>query len=217
MNGVERNGAGKPVIGLDIDGTLGDYHGHFLRFAEGWFGRRLPSPEETNPGLPLHRFMKVTKRDYRECKLAYRQGGLKRTMPAYPGAAALTNYVRILGAEVWICTTRPWQRLDNIDPDTREWLRRNKIEYDYVLYGEDKYEELERQVGKDRVIAVVDDLPEMILEAARLELGPRYLRDQPYNRHVDPEVDGGFRRFDNLGALRNDLMFLTEGWLFNVS
>jgi hypothetical protein len=213
MNSVERNGSGKPVIGLDIDGTMGDYHGHFLKFAEGWFGRAMPSPEEVNPGLPLYRFMKVTKRDYRECKLAYRQGGMKRTMPVYPGADFLTKSVRAAGAEIWICTTRPWQRLDNIDPDTREWLRRNKIEYDYVLYGDDKYEELERQAGKERVIAIVDDLPEMIFEAARLELGPRYLRHQPYNRHAHPEDYGEYERFSDLGALRNDLLFLTKKWM----
>jgi hypothetical protein len=217
VNSIERNGADKPVIGLDIDGTLGDYHGHFLKFAEGWFGRRMPGPEEVNPGLPLYRFMRVTKRDYRECKLAYRQGGMKRTMPVYPGADSLTKMVRAAGAEIWLCTTRPWQRLDNIDPDTREWLRRNKVEYDYVLYGEDKYEELERQAGKERVIAIVDDLPEMIFEAAQLELGPRYLRNQPYNGYATPGLFGDYQRFDDLGHLRNDLLFLTKGWLFNAS
>jgi hypothetical protein len=217
VNSIERNGADKPVIGLDIDGTLGDYHGHFLKFAEGWFGRRMPGPEEVNPGLPLYRFMRVTKRDYRECKLAYRQGGMKRTMPVYPGADLLTKSVRAAGAEIWLCTTRPWQRLDNIDPDTREWLRRNKVEYDYVLYGEDKYEELERQAGKERVIAIVDDLPEMVFEAAQLGLGPRYLRNQPYNEYATPGMFGDYQRFDDLGALRNDLLFLTQGWLFNAS
>lgn len=190
---MRTNGHGKPVVALDIDGTLGDYHGHFLRFASGYFDADFPSAEEVNPGLPLHRFMGITKDQYRDCKLAYRQGGLKRTMPAYVGADALTTDIRLAGAEVWICTTRPYLRLDNIDPDTREWLRRNGISYDAVLFDlvdqkGSKYDELKRQAG-DRVCAIVDDLPEMLELAEKafplsnVGLPNLYLRDQPYNRY----------------------------------
>lgn len=188
---MRANGHGIPVVALDIDGTLGDYHGHFIRFATEWFGRRFPPPHDVIPGEPLWRFMDIELRDYRECKLAYRQGGLKRSMPVDPGAAQLCRDIRAAGAEVWICTTRPYLRLDNIDPDTREWLRRNKIEYDAVLFDlvdekGSKYAELKRQAG-DRVCAIVDDLPEMldVARAAWPECGlpAMYLRDQPYNRH----------------------------------
>jgi hypothetical protein len=187
------NGEGRPIVALDIDGTLGDYHRHFLEFAALWFDRPMPGPEEFNPGLRLHRFMGVKLADYRTAKLAYRQGGWKRWMPVYPGAAELTRAIRRAGAEVWICTTRPYLRLDNIDPDTREWLRRAKIQYDAVLFGEDKYRELKRQAG-NRVAAVLEDLPEM-WHAAVSALSPRspfapparhvpgiLLRDQPYNQ-----------------------------------
>jgi len=172
----------KPIVALDIDGTLGDYHGHFLRFAQDWIGKLMPDPEEINPGLRLHKFMGVSLRTYRECKLAYRQGGLKRFMPCYEGAAELTIAIRRAGAEVWICTTRPYLRLDSIDPDTREWLRRNRIWYDAILYGDDKYRELKRQAGP-RVAGVLEDLPELWREAHRL-FPHAYvlLRDQPYNR-----------------------------------
>lgn len=204
---MRTNGHGKPIVSLDIDGTLGDYHSHFLAFAEGWFGRKFPDPKEINPGLPLWKFMKVPLEDYRQCKLAYRQGGLKRTMPAYGGIRLLTSYLRkSLGAEVWICTTRPYLRLDNIDPDTREWLARNGVEYDAVLFDRidekgSKYSELKDQAG-DRVCSIVDDLPEM-LDAARdewpMDLWPRlYLRDQPYNRHREEFV----RVYDMTDVLR---------------
>lgn len=189
------NGHGKPVVALDIDGTLGDYHGHFLQFAAGWFGRDFPDSETINPGLPLWEFMDVPIGEYRQCKLAYRQGGLKRTMPCYPRAERLTRYIRRHGAEVWICTTRPYLRLDNIDPDTREWLRRNKIEYDAVLFDRiddkgSKYAELKEQAG-DRVCVIVDDLPEMLRNASEAWSDRPYfalpgllIRDQPYNRHA---------------------------------
>jgi hypothetical protein len=128
--------------------------------------------------------MGVSKSTYRQCKLAYRQGGLKRSMPVYPGASELSRNLRKAGAEVWICTTRPYLRLDNIDPDTRHWLRRNKIQYDAVLWGEHKYRDLVKSVGIGRVVAVLDDLPEMAEQAASLGINNVYLRDQPYNGHI---------------------------------
>jgi hypothetical protein len=185
-----RSGDGTPVVALDIDGTLGNYHAHFLWFAERWLGAPMPSEYDINPGLRLSDFMNVPHHIYRECKLAYRQGGLKRFMPVYPFARELTMHIREAGAQVWICTTRPYLRLDNIDPDTREWLGRNHIEYDAVIFEGvpfrdermTKYADLVRQVGTDRIVAAVDDLPEQTIDAINNGIRKVYLRDQPYNR-----------------------------------
>lgn len=180
---MSNNRDGIPLVALDIDGTLGDYHGHFLAFAENWFGREFPKPHEINPGLRLSTFMGVRHEDYQKCKLAYRQGGLKRWMPAYPGVSQLTQELEAEGIDIWICTTRPYQRLDNIDPDTQEWLRRNRILYHGLLFGDDKYQELDRQTrGKRPVLAVFDDLPELCEEARKYNW-PTFIRDQPYNQH----------------------------------
>jgi len=183
---VKRNGNG-PVVAIDVDGTLGDFHAHFLRFAQDWYGRPMPDPEDINPGLPLHKFMGTSKATYRKCKFAYRQGGLKRSMPCYYGARDLTVSLRNAGAEVWLCTSRPYLQLSNIDPDTREWLRRNGIQYDMILWGEHKYRDLVKQVDRERIVGVLDDLPAMLDQAHPLGLGT-LLRDQPYNRQkIDAE------------------------------
>lgn len=211
-----RNGDGKPVVALDLDGTLGNYHKWFLEFAEMWFGRPMPDPAKINPGMPLYKFMKVKQAEYRECKLAYRQGGLKRGMPAYDGASELTQSVRSAGAELWICTTRPYLRLDNIDPDTREWMHRNRIEYDGLLFDGleyPKYEELAQQVDPDRIVAVIDDLPEQIVNANKAGLRRLYLRDQPYNRDQTTIMALPLhRRFGNLFELRKFLLDDIEEW-----
>lgn len=214
---MHQNGDGRPVVALDIDGTLGDYHAHFLWFAERWFGREMPSATEFNPGLRLHKFMKVRLADYRQCKLAYRQGGLKRWMPVYDGASELTRAIQRAGAEVWICTTRPYLRLDNIDPDTREWLRRAGIRYDAVLFGEDKYRELKRQAG-NRVAAIVDDLPELWAQANAIFMPDDvarssaahwpgiYLRNQPYNFHVETEMRIADLRMEAQDKIVSDIL-----------
>jgi hypothetical protein len=203
------NGAGKPVVALDIDGTLGDYHGHFLRFAEGYIGKPMPPADRINPGLPLYQHMHVSRPKYRATKLAYRQGGLKRSMPAYPFADTLTRDIRRSGAEVWICTTRPYLRLDNIDPDTREWLRRNRIQYDAVIFGDNKYRELVRQVGRERIAAVADDLPEQIDRAFDLRISTVYLMDQPYNKQLGERSD--FCRVNNLYDLHKRIISKLKG------
>lgn len=208
-----RNSALKPVVALDIDGTLGDYHGHFLRFAAGYCGKSMPPVEEINPGLPLWKHMRVSRRTYRDCKLAYRQGGLKRSMPVFPFASQLTRNIRRLGADIWICTTRPYLRLDNIDPDTREWLRRNRIQYDAVIFGEQKYRELVTQVGLERIVAVADDLPEQALNAAGLGIKPVFLRTQPYNQYLSEALAAKQRLLFFNGAIDrvNDLEELWSG------
>lgn len=191
-------GANKPVVAVDIDGTLADYHGWFTRFAELWTGRSMPSPLDNTDGIPLYKWLGMSKKTYRECKLAYRQGGMKRSMPCYPGSAELLRYMRKSGCEVWICTTRPYLRLDNIDPDTRHWLRRNHIPYDGVIFGEHKYRELVKIVGRERVLMVLDDLPEMIAQTVALSI-PGVLRDQPYNRYSNQPL--GMIAYDNSDAM----------------
>jgi len=203
---MHTNGDGKPIIALDVDGTLGDFHKHFLTFAANWVGRPMPSPDDINPGLRLHKFMGIPLRTYRECKLAYRQGGLKRWMPCYEGASELTRALRRAGSEVWICTTRPYLRLDNIDPDTREWLRRNEIKYDAVLYGDNKYQELNRQVGR-RVAELWDKARKLFPEALVC------LRDQPYNRLAGDQPLGHLEdRVKDLQQAKEILLAAVEEW-----
>lgn len=212
----------RPVVALDIDGTLGDYHAHFLRFAEGWFGRPMPDPADINPGMPLHKFMAASKATYRQCKLAYRQGGLKRSMPVYPGARELSVGIRKAGAEVWICTTRPYLRLDNIDPDTRTWLRRAGIQYDGVLWGENKYRDLAKIVGPARVVTVLEDLPALCAQAHHSCNVVPLLRDQPYNRkhidrlgELDPAMETNSLRMRDLGMALNFITPEIKYWKDN--
>lgn len=163
----------RPVVGLDIDGTLGDYHGHLLNFAESYLGQTGTGWALTYDGsTDLCTFMDLTKHEYRALKLAFRQGGMKRTMPVFPGATDLSLLMKSLGAEVWITTTRPYMRLDNVDPDTRWWLEKQGIHYDGLIYDDDKYERLVEIVGADRIVGVVDDLPDLYDAAVRLGLKP---------------------------------------------
>lgn len=160
----------RPVIAVDIDGTLADYHTHFLNFLEEYLGVE-PHPRSYDGAIGFKQFCVYTYGingdQWSDIKLAYRQGAQKRTMPIFDWAQVLTGVVRWEGAELWITTTRPYLRLDNIDPDTRDWINRNHIEYDFLIYDKEKYRVLSERVEPERVIAIIDDLPHKHEEAQR--------------------------------------------------
>jgi 5' nucleotidase, deoxy (Pyrimidine), cytosolic type C protein (NT5C) len=179
----------KPVFAIDIDGTLGDHYGHFTRFAEMWTGHEIKfNPQQGWPDgatkFQFNRALGLGKSTYRQIKLAYRQGGMKRSMPCYDGASMMMRGLRRAGAEVWITTSRPYLRHDSIDPDTRHWLRRNRIQFDNLIYGDRKYYDLVRLVGKGRAVACLDDLPEMCLQSLRAGIHIPILMERPHNKQA---------------------------------
>lgn len=182
----------KPVVAVDIDGTVAEYHAHLLRFIFRYYDISPIHENELFDGNgfcewdgsgEFENFIGISREEYREAKLAFRQGGMKRTMPCFKEANLMVECFHDLGCEVWFTTTRPWQRLDNVDPDTREWLRRWNFQYEGLLYDEDKYGKLVEIVGAKRIVGVIDDLPEMYDRAQELEL-PVYQPHRNHNSHV---------------------------------
>jgi hypothetical protein len=159
----------KPIVCLDIDGTMGDYHGHLVKFATEYMGYSQPPRSIYTGAIPFRewftRAFNTDLRTFRDIKLAYRQGAQKRSMPCRPWAQGAISHLRLAGAEIWITTTRPYMRLDNVDPDTRFWLKRHGLKFDYLLYDEHKYVSLADKVDSSRVCAVLDDQHDMLLEA----------------------------------------------------
>lgn len=174
----------RPIFGLDIDGTLGYYHEHFWAFAQNWTGKHLPHPDYFKGGsFAAH--LGMSKATYRKIKLAYRRGGAKRSMPVMDGARALSRSLRQRGAVVVLCTTRPYLSLEGIDEDTRHWASRNKVQYDFIIWGERKYQDLAR--FQSRVVAVLEDEPQMLQQALNHGL-IAVRRSRPYN-HTAPSSE----------------------------
>lgn len=177
----------KPIVVLDIDGTLGDYHGHFFKFALRYLGMEDGFRFRQYNGIGSYRewFLKQTGVDPRtwyDIKLAYRQGAQKRSMPIYDGAEELCVGMREVGAELWLCTTRPFMRLDRIDPDTRFWLSRYNIQYDGLIHDDDKYQLLSERINGDRIVAILDDEIEQVQLADNIfGTAIPFLRHNGYN------------------------------------
>lgn len=159
------------VVAIDIDGTLSDYHRALMNHVVAYFNlpKSVLDKEPWDGKGNFEDWLGITQTQYREAKLAYRQGGFKRWSPPMPGINNLLDTCRELKTEglleVWITTTRPWNRLDSIDPDTRFWLDQHFPVYDHLLYDDHKYLRLAELVDPSRVVMIVDDLPEMHEEA----------------------------------------------------
>jgi hypothetical protein len=158
-----------PVVAIDLDGTLGKYHEHFIWFASLYTQREILA--DWSNTREFSEALGMDKREYRDIKLAFRQGGMKRCLPPFEQVRECVQAIRSdIRAQVWIATTRPWMRLDNIDPDTQFWLDRNVGRVDGVIYGDDKYADLIDIVGRDRILGIIDDLPENVERAKDLGL-----------------------------------------------
>lgn len=184
-----RPGPDAPIVALDLDGTLGDYHRHFERFAQMWTGRDIVWDAEING--PFYRQLGMSKAVYRQCKLAYRMGGMKRSIPMFEGAADLSRAVRGAGVAIAACTTRPYLAMSTIDLDTQHWLRRNAIKVDHILYGEHKYRDLVKSVGRSRVVCALDDDLSQLGVAERLGVVPIMRRNEA-NMNYQPNQNQAF-------------------------
>lgn len=71
-----------------------------------------------------------------EQEFAERGGVLE--IPPLPGAAETLYWLKDLGYAIAVTTARKRHIIERLDHDTREWLRRNDMPYDCVLYGQDK-------------------------------------------------------------------------------
>lgn len=175
-----------PVVALDLDGTLGDYHRHFEAFARMWSGRDIRWDPSIKGSFAAQ--LGMSKATYRQCKLAYRMGGMKRSMPVFDEARELTKAIRSRGVRVIACTTRPYLHMSTIDLDTQHWMRRHGLQVDYILYGEHKYRDLVKSVGRERIVCAMDDDASQLAIAKSLGI-TTIMRLNEANRAYGPFVN----------------------------
>ena len=187
-----------PVFVCDIDGTIADYYSHFLKFLSGYWHK--PFPDNWDGTGNWEDYLGLSQDRYRQAKLAYRQGGMKRNLPLYASALWFIDEVEKMGVDIWFATARPSQSLSNIDPDTQFWISSCGWNVKGLIFGEDKYHQLLGCVDKDRIIGVLDDLGENLQVAHNLGL-PTF---QVARRHNS----GAGLKWERRGTLADALTWL---------
>lgn len=171
----------RPVVAVDIDGTLAQYHAFYTKFVAAY--KDIPEdqmPQQWDGMGEFRDLLGLTQHEHHQMKVAFRAGGFKRWMPKFDGAFSIMTELKSLGCEIWVTTTRPWMRMDNVDTDTVEWCRRHGIEYHHILFDEDKYGRLVELVDPERIVGVLDDEWEQIERCEELRL-PVSLRSTRWN------------------------------------
>lgn len=171
LNTIDKN---QKIVGIDIDGVLGMYHEWFTEYAKRVFGVPVDTFEELKE--------KLSATEYAKIKDAYRQSGWKANMPVKPGAVELTHKLKEAGYQIIILTARPYKKYTRIYPDTLEFLKKNDIKFDAIIWDEQKHFKIIKQFPSMEFM--IEDTPSIALEVAKAGY-PVYVPEGPNNKGVE--------------------------------
>jgi hypothetical protein len=146
------------VVGLDIDGVLGDYAPLLLKYIHQYLGKgwHFDSIHDAKGSLPNDK--------YEAIKTSYRQSGWKANMPAKEGAREFTELLKQNGYTIIILTARPYKKYSRIYPDTLQFLEINGIKYDAIIWDKDKHLKIMNEFPN--LEFMVEDNPNIAFEIA---------------------------------------------------
>lgn len=121
----------KKIVGIDLDGVLAQY-------PEGWI-HFVNMVEKSNYQDLNEVKEKLSYRRYKNLKHQYRTSGFKETLSPRENASAFTNILKKSGYHIFILTSRPFETYEGLFKLTTNWLSRNDICYDGIIFGNDKH------------------------------------------------------------------------------
>ena len=123
---------------VDIDGVLCDFIQTWSDFLL-WHGViREPIRHQIYSDLSEY-LPQDKKKEYSNLKAEYRESGIKRNAVVFPGAKQFLQKLREK-QKVVLVTARPAHKHRRIFADTVEWLESNGLEYDALIFEENKRE-----------------------------------------------------------------------------
>jgi len=153
LNLIDKN---SKVIGIDIDGVLGEYHSWFLTYLQKEHNLYFTDID--------HVKVKVGTEVYEQLKSKYRQSDWKAKMPPRKGASELTHKLREAGYQIVVLTARPYKKYSRIYPDTLEFLRKNNIAFDAIIWDEQKHIKIIKEFPN--LEFMIEDTPSIANEVA---------------------------------------------------
>lgn len=172
------NLSGDKIVGIDIDGVLADYYSHFIDYLNCKLSTAYNISDLKCPNVKdsFH----INGIDYEHIKDAYRQNGEYKNIAAVNGAKELLDAFKTAGYQIALLTSRPYIVYKRLFADTIEWLNKNSIKYDIILFDENKNAVLYRNFG-DRVKFFIEDELEKANNIASMGV-KTYLLDRCYNQ-----------------------------------
>ena len=129
---------GKKVCYFDIDGVLNNYPECWLEFIR----MKLPSKDSRTEYIlgDLNRAKhNIPYQEYKDLKWEYRESGYKENISITPMAPEITYDLHQRGYHIVIITARPVKEHPSLFKQTINWLQKNNIEFDDIIFDMDKH------------------------------------------------------------------------------
>jgi len=159
------------IAAIDIDGVLAKFPEPFIEFTNKELNTKFTDFEDLETTLDY-----LT---YENLKDRYRQSGIKANLPLTKNAVEFTNELRKRGYKIVMLSARPVEIYKRIYSDTLEWLNKNKIAYDAVMFDKEKHIKIVREFPNLKFI--VEDNRHNANKVARLNC-KAFLLDNTYNQ-----------------------------------
>ena len=165
------------IIGVDIDGVLAAYPEHFLNFINKEIGTDYKVEDVTE--YNIYEALDLPHNTTKKLKGKFRETGEKRFIPILNGAKEFLDLFSEMGYKIVLLSARPYKKYKRIFADTQEWLDKNNLAHDAILWDEDKCNRLVREFGSNSVeFFVEDNLSNANSVAKECKV---YLINKPYN------------------------------------
>jgi uncharacterized HAD superfamily protein len=172
---------GRKVVGVDIDGVLAQYPKSLIDFVNEQKGTCFTVDDVTS--YDIFSDLGIDFMEGKELRHQYRESGKKKFIEAYPEASYFLKKLKQMGYVVVLLTARPYEKYKRIFADTQYWLRSNELEYDMILWDENKGERLVKEFGAENIEFFVDDVAKNANDIS--DMGIKcYLINKAYNEHI---------------------------------
>jgi len=168
------------IIGLDLDGCIADYPKSYYDFIYKQTGKRVEDDGTYNIYENVAKVFGEEKA--KELKSLYRETGEKRFIEKLDGASEFAKVARKKGYKIIILSARPCKEHPRIFADTIEWLKKNDIEYDAIIFDNKKEERIINKFPNLKFM--IDDEPVTAVRIAKKGYKV-FLVDKKYNKTAE--------------------------------
>jgi len=133
---------------LDIDGVLNDYPGYWLS----WYNSRI---QETHTDI-----LSCKKDDlilYNKYKDIFRKTGEERNAHLNEKVISFIEKIYSQNLKIILLSSRPYKQYFRLFFDTVDWLKKYKINYDFIFFAKNKEDYLIENFNTQQIHCVIDD------------------------------------------------------------
>lgn len=172
------------VCVFDIDGVLNDYPKTWIDFVNVSLCENFKNLNEVKDSLSYSK--------YKRLKEEYRVSGVKENLCVKKGAKEVINKLRSEGFKIIIISARPVIKYSSLYKQTTNWLAKNGIEYDNLIFSERKQFEVIKYYPNMSFMVEDNRMISNIMSSLGYKV---YLLDNEYNQG---EVKENVKRIKSL-------------------